>query len=614
MFRESRPQSDSTLSTSPFLGTLVVKGSRTRYHGQNNRVTLLNQVSLLVDFTLWTSSQLTRPKFPEAKEFINHCTEDSALVGLAKEVQFLQTKSLAPITSPQSLSGLASFPELQHLLSSLPPKATCDKLLQLYTTNCERTLRVIHVPSFLCQYTSFWQEPDHQSASSFVPLLTAALTVAVSFDPQPSILDESSSWDYLTKDATTSLQAWLSKLPRKQRVDLATLQVETLLLISHQLHLVSPEELWKASGSLIRSAMVMGLHVNLSQSTNLSFYQAECRRRLWITIVELDLQASITSGMPVMTPELDFGPLTPLNLNDADFDESTSKPPSPSPLSEETDSLAQITLVASLAHRIRVMNTVQHTNPRDNLSELVKQGLRLEKYISDVPTQLKPNHNAESARPAFVLNHVLLDIFLRRPLLCLLRPIITHISHDDPSFHEIRGACLDSSLAILSYQDYFDPQFADLDLSNSTPYWDIFHTLCQHDILWAALSVCEHMRPPTKTPTAPSPADDFTESRSSRIPIPSKAGLTRIIEYTIDSFTRRIHNRGNNVKDLILLTVILQSVRARGSEEQKERSMLQGAKNTLTACRQQLLSVATQQSLSSDMPDLAQMVTSTHLV
>ncbi|CEJ54176.1 hypothetical protein PMG11_00497 [Penicillium brasilianum] len=589
LVQSSWPRSDSTLTTSPSLGTLVVKGSRARYHGQNNRVTLLNQ-------------------FPDAKAFINHCFEDSALVGLAKEVQFLQTKSLAPITTPESLSEMDSSPALQQLLSSLPPKSTCDKLLEVYTTNCERTLRVIHVPSFLRQCSSFWQDPDHHSASSFVPLLTAVLTVAVSFDPEPSTPNESSSWDYLAKDATPSLQAWLSNLPRKHRIDLATLQVETLLLISQELHLVPSEELWKASGSLVRSGMVMGLHVNLSQSTNLSFYQAECRRRLWITIVELDLQASITSGMPVMTPQLDFGPLTPLNINDVDFDESTSKSPSPRPLVEDTDSLSLITLATSLAHRIRVMNTVQQTNPRDNLSERVKQGLRLEKYISDVPAQLKLDHDTESARPASVLSHVLLDIFLRRPLLYLLRPAITHISHDDPSFHEIRGACLDSSLAILSYQDHFDPQFADLDVSNTTAYWDIFYTLCQHDILQAALSVCEHMRLPTKTLVAASPTRDVTEPRNSRIPIPGRAGLTRIIENTIGSLTRRVHCRGNNIKDLILLTVVLQSIRARGSPEQKEVSMLQGATNTLTACRQHLLSIATQHTLTSDLPNLAQLV------
>lgn len=303
--------------------------------------------------------------------FINHCTKDSALVDLAKEVQFLQSKTLAPITSPGSVSELNTFPELQQLRSSLPSKATCDKLLEVYTTNCEKILRIIHTPSFLRQYTSFWQTPDHQSSFMFVPLLTAILAVAVFYNPHPPDLDETSSWDYLTQDAAKSLRAWLANLPRKHRVDLATLQVETLLLLSCQLRLVPPEELWRMSGSLVRSGMVMGLHVNLSRSTQLSFYQAECRRRLWITIVEIDLQASITSGMPVMIPQLDFEPLMPLNLNDADFEESTSKPPSPHPQSEGTDSLAQITLATSLAHRAKMMNTVQHTNPRDNLMERV---------------------------------------------------------------------------------------------------------------------------------------------------------------------------------------------------------------------------------------------------
>lgn len=530
-------------------------------------------------------------------------------MGLAKEVQFLKSKSLVPVDSPESLSELESFPELQNLFASLPPKATCDKLLKDYTSNCERNLRIIHIPSFLRQYKTFWEDPSHQSASTFAPLLTAVLTVAVSFDPQPSTPEESSSWDYLKQDAPKSLQAWLAKLPRKQRVDLPTLQTETLLLLSLQLRLVSTEELWKASGSLVRSGMVMGLHVNLSQSANLSFYQAECRRRLWITIVELDLQISITSGMPVMTPELDFGPLTPSNLNDVDFDESTSEPPSPSSLGEETDSLAQITLATSLAHRIKVMNAVQHTSPLDNLSERVEQARRLGKYISDVPSQLKPNNNIETTSPAFVLNHVLLDVFLRRPLLCLLRPVITHTQSpcDHPSFHEIRGACLDSSLAILSFQDYFDPHYADPDVTNANAYWDIFHTFCQHDILWAALSVCEHMRLPSNISSAPSPADNTTDTAGSRFQIPSKASLTRLIENTLDSFTRRVHHRESNVKDLILLTTALQSVRARGSAQQRERVMLQGAKNTLTACRRHLLSIATQSS-PSDMAELGQMV------
>jgi hypothetical protein len=38
----------SATTNHPFLGTLVVKGNRSIYHGQNDRITLLNQVSLPV--------------------------------------------------------------------------------------------------------------------------------------------------------------------------------------------------------------------------------------------------------------------------------------------------------------------------------------------------------------------------------------------------------------------------------------------------------------------------------------------------------------------------------------------------------------------------------------
>ncbi|KAF3394211.1 hypothetical protein F1880_005082 [Penicillium rolfsii] len=591
LVQSSWPKSDSTTTTSPFLGTLVVKGSRTRYHGWNNRITLLNQ-------------------FPDAKAFINHCSEDSTLVRLAKEVQYLRSKSLVPTNSPESLSGLESVPELQKLLASLPPKATCDKLLEVYTTNCEKTLRVVHIPSFLRQYQTFWEDLSDPFAASFAPLLTAVLAVALSFDPHSSTSEESSSWDYLKHDAPRSLQAWLARVPRKQRIDLPTLQTETLLLLSLQLRFHPIEELWKASGSLVRSGMVMGLHVNLSQSANLSFYQAECRRRLWITIVELDLQISIVSGMPVMTPNLDFGPLTPSNLNDADFDESTPEPPSPSSLSKETDSLAQITLATSLAHRIDVMNTVQHTSPHENLGERAEQARRLEEYLSDIPCQLKLHHSTESARPAIVLNHVLLDIFIRRPLICLLRPVINHTqtSYDHASFREIRGAFLDSSLALLSFQDYFDPHFIDADVTNANTYWDTFHAFCQQDIFWAALSVCEHMRLSTHTSSAPSSAGKTEATGGSRRQTPTKASLIRLIENTLDSFTRRVQQKGSNVKDLILLSTVIQSVRARGTAQQRERSMLQAAHNTLTACRQHLLSMTIPDNLSSDMTEADQIV------
>jgi hypothetical protein len=79
----------------------------------------------------------------------------------------------------------------------------------------------------------------------------------------------------------------------------------------------------------------------------------------------------------------------------------------------------------------------------------------------------------------------------------------------------------------------------------------------------------------------------------------SKASLTRLVENTLDSLSRRIGEAGNNVKDILLLAVVLQSVRGRGSPETKERWMLQGAKKALSACRQYLLPAVTDQQSTS---------------
>jgi enamine deaminase RidA (YjgF/YER057c/UK114 family) len=75
----------------------------------------------------------------------------------------------------------------------------------------------------------------------------------------------------------------------------------------------------------------------------------------------------------------------------------------------------------------------------------------------------------------------------------------------------------------------------------------------------------------------------------------SKTSLTRLVENTLDSLSRRIGEAGNNVKDIVLLAVVLQSVRGRGSPEMKDRWMTHGAKKALSACRQYLLPAVTDQ-------------------
>jgi len=531
---------------------------------------------------------------------------------MVKEVQFLQSKTQSSLSSPQSISKLESFPELLQLLQSLPPKQICDKLVAIYTTNFEKTLRILHVPSFLRQYAHFWAHSDHESSlsSPFIPQLAAVLAISITLDENVIEADNYSALEYFKFNGAKLLQAWLQKLPRKHRIELATLQIETLILLARQLRLTSVEESWKAAGSLVRSAMVMGLHIDISGYTQMSVFQAELRRRLWVTIAEMDLQASITSGMPIMTPQLDFHNLAPANLNDSDFDENTTELPSSKPMNEPTDTLALITLAKSLSHRINAMNFVQHTSSQTDLHERIKKGQILDEYLHSIPPSLKLDRASSSdTNPPVLLNQVLLDLYIRRPLLCLYRPVQTSSSRDNPDLDSIQRACLDSSVTILSYQDYFDPNLADLDVQNSNWYWNVFHTFCKNDVLWAALSICKHMNLSTQQTTDQSPNGSAGLSTISQphtqLPLMthSKASLTRLVENTLDSLTHRIGESGNSLKDILLLAVVLQSVRGRGSAETKQQWMMQGAKKALSACRQYLLPAVAESSSAFEVSE-----------
>ncbi|KAJ5623853.1 hypothetical protein N7510_000162 [Penicillium lagena] len=564
--------------SAPRAGTILVKASRTRYQGQNSRLISLDQ-------------------FGEAKAFIGQCTKDPTLLRLAKDVQFLQSKSQWPLVSPESNSHLESSPEILQLRISLPSKAVCDKLLDSYAKNFEKALRILHVPSFQRRYTEFWDDSDHEiyHSSAFIPQLTAVLAVSVSLEDQNMKLVDSSAWKYLKLSAVNLIQEWYRKLSRKQRAELDTLQVEALLILARRLQQVSSEEIWRASGTLVRSAMSIGLHVDPSTTLEISAFQAEIRRRLWITIMELDLQTSVESGLPVMNGGMKFGHMTQANLNDCDFDESTTELPASRPLHEWTDSLSQITLAASFPRRMMAMTCVSNGISEIDFDELLKHGRQLEECLRQIPTPLKMDYAPpRDNEPGLLLNRVLLDVYTRRPLLCLYQSIVREGDCDNPAVSEIQQLCLDSSLVMLSFQDCFDPNVADPDVFNSNAYWDIFQVLFKSDILSAALNVCGYLK-----------SANMSEQNRSVVPgaggiVHMKASLTRTVENALDGLTRKIGDTGNSFKDVFLLAVVLQSVRARGLARTKAGAMYEGAKNALSRCRQHLLPDLGEQSLGLD--------------
>ena len=118
----------------------------------------------------------------------------------------------------------------------------------------------------------------------------------------------------------TPAAAWVAAPFEKSRGSLDSLQIQCLLVIACQLYSLGAE-IWNSADSLLNAAMSQGLHVDPSNFAGITPFQAEMRRRLWATILELRVQTALDSSMPLFIAEQDYSTKAPANVDDDDFDD-----------------------------------------------------------------------------------------------------------------------------------------------------------------------------------------------------------------------------------------------------------------------------------------------------
>jgi hypothetical protein len=406
------------------------------------------------------------------------------------------------------------------------------------------------------------------------------MTMAYHMDDSVPETDDQVHTTYLKGAAIDLIQAWLDGLGRKERTELSTLQVEVLLLLSRSLRHLYPEKLWSLTGALVRTAMVMGLHTDPTGVTGIPPYQAEMRRRLWATILEIDLQASVTAGMPVVSPKLDSYNLVPANLHDADFNESSTKLPTSRPLNTLTDSLYQVCLATSLPQRLEALSLSQRSVP--NRDEVVELGQKVEQCLSRKPSVLSLHHNSVAfSDEGALLHRVLLDLYIRRPILCLYKPLLLADQQDHTTFTEIQKHCLSSSVVILTYQDLYTSRALGAVTGNRLPQQDFFYRCCKADILWAALTTCQHVKLLRQAAAAHQPPErEFGHDETS---------LVRTVETTIEHLIARIGRKGSDLKDIVFLSLALKWVTLADSTTDRADALHRNTRKILAACLDRLL-------------------------
>jgi len=479
------------------------------------------------------------------------------------------------------------MPVLKRMEDILPNRPVCDRLLEAYIGASEGLYRVVHLPTFRQEYESYWEGKGH--CESFLPRLLSMMSIGSRFETEARGLGQDRLDGVHAPTALALVRNWLDGLSGKCLVDINTLRAEVLLVHAQRTITMHHQDSWTQLGLIVRMAMTMGLHRDPSEFPHLSPFVAENRRKLWYTIMDMDLHVALQCNLPSAVREGEYTCKAPQNIDDEDLYPEMRELPPAKPLDHPTSTQMQAYAASTLPQRMRVSYLVNRLDTIKDYGEILEVGAKLEQMIDDV-NSIFPRHQALDTQQKFKewRLRALLDMHVRRPLLALYRPFAmgtvscpSHILH----------SYLKSSVTILTYMSELDhsvPGFQDVD--------HMYQLVLKQDIIQAAFSVCYYIKtaPDNNSQrhwnpgTSPGPSEESSSATYDSRPMWSAATLTQTVEETMESLIALIKDSSSDIRDIVALSVVLSSVQA-GTAEQRFERITSGVRKILETCLQSLL-------------------------
>ncbi|KAI0154448.1 hypothetical protein GGR57DRAFT_115327 [Xylariaceae sp. FL1272] len=546
-------------------------GTRTRFFGPGSTRVLVNL-------------------FDEAKEVIFSQSENSdirqsfrLIHNVHKAMQEEHRKAAAPI----GVFVDSMTPIQKRMADILPSKAACDLLLHVYMSETETLYRIVHMPSFRGQYESYWA--GNQQSPAFLPQLLSMLCIGYRFVSIAKGLSHNDRDGIHMPTACALVRAWLDSLRGKQLVEFSTLQTEILTLMAQRVLTTLNQETWTHLGLIVRMAMTMGLHRDPSEFAHtISPFWAELRRRLWTTIIEVDVYMSMQCNLPSCVRVGDYSCQPPRNLNDDElYPEMVELPPS-KPIEVDTDCRMQVFAANSLAFRFEAVDMTNRIDSIRDYQQILDVANSIERVLEDLRYVVPKKHPVSPKElKRQWKTHVILDMNCRRPLLGLYRPFALTGS-DAPQ--QIVTGYLRSCMILLSYLDDLDSSSADYQ-----SIWHIHYVVLRQEIFQASFGVCYYMKEIYAPASSSRPAvvhesnarpgttsADLCLAACQSSAMLSLPRLRMAVERAINDMTKRMSEIGMDLKDLIALMIVFNTSQG-GTWEHKSEAIRQAIDRFLGA-------------------------------
>ena len=342
------------------------------------------------------------------------------------------------------------------MLESLPPPQVVNATIQSYFGAFESTHRLVHQQEFSDELTAFWINSD-QLSEEWLAQLCMMLALGCQAAPSSVLAGTGRSAEDWTDMFLDAAQFLLKNSPYFANPTLTTVRVLCLSVIARMMEIVKGGEMTHLvflMGFVVRLAMTMQLHRRAALFPDIPPFEAEMRRRAWITIQLLDLDIAMRTGTSYLYREYDID--IPMNLNDGDFQRSehgwTIQPRWGAP-GALTDSTFQIKLAGLLPIMEEVVNTVNSpTHPSTEHEKVKTWDSQLRQKLQDAESILSlPSFGQTVSVEKSKTQIHFLRVLVHRTLLALHFDYICALRAGQ--FRDSTLSVMQSSLALLRTQN-----------------------------------------------------------------------------------------------------------------------------------------------------------------
>ncbi|KAL7903781.1 hypothetical protein GGI35DRAFT_465225 [Trichoderma velutinum] len=387
---------------------------------------------------------------------------------------------------PALLTGFFKDTLFMEHLGKLPPRETADALVYRCLDSMEPFLITIHAPTFKQEYLEFWENPE-SFPPAWLSLLYGILCCSIwmdhTTDSNVAGLSLPSDFEFYRIQSAAFLAKSDMAIPGKYKVEAAVVYLGMEYERTDNLK----TDVSVLLGLVSRLAIVSGYHRDTQIHSQITIFEAEMRRRAWLTLLVTDCVVAYETGLPRVVPSGLGDAKCPRNLLDEDFDPYTLELPSARIATRACNRIIymeKMNAILSMAADIADLTPDLASQPQ-KVASLCEQ---LNAIRDSIPTVLRIASTGSSIRDEkMAIWRSNLEMTYQRTCCVLHRPFLTKRTMDFQT-QSFRETCVSAGERILELENEIFQVYS-RKTSNRHKIW-FQASRCVSDGLTAAMVVC----------------------------------------------------------------------------------------------------------------------------